>query len=457
MITESTSLHAESTRHDDVAISVNGLTKVYKLYDSPLDRFKESINPFRKTYHRNFHALRDVSFEIKKGESIGIIGRNGSGKSTLLKTISGILTPTSGTVTVNGKVSALLELGAGFNPQLTGIENIYFNGTLLGYTRKELDAKLDDILSFADIGDFVHQQVQTYSSGMFVRLAFAVAINVDPDILIVDEALAVGDALIQKKCMDKMYDFKSAGKTILIVSHSTETVKSFVERGIVMNHGAVHFDGSSERAITEYFKLIFPHKNCNLPPKLTPDAEAKAAPQKPSAEPAPLEIFPSAADSEHTFGAGGAEIDKVSIFGLTAPNIFHGNDVLTIRISYSWDSDFLMQLAEEHGLEANLLFGMSFENVYGVTISGFSTSFAEPALVDVDPAAGTPECTFDFKIQLPELAGGDYFLTLGVSLGRQEKHLPLRRHRNLIQFKCVPIRKHVFGIMTFPLQITKIS
>ena len=204
---------------EEVVIKIENLSKVYKLYNSPVDRLKESLHPLRKQYHHDFYALNNVSFEIKKSESVGIIGKNGSGKSTLLKILTGVLTPTSGTVKVNGKVSALLELGAGFNPELSGIENVYFNGMLMGYTREDMAERLDEILSFADIGNFVHQPVKTYSSGMFVRLAFAVAINVDPDILIVDEALAVGDIKFQRKCFLKIEELRKSNKSILFVSH----------------------------------------------------------------------------------------------------------------------------------------------------------------------------------------------------------------------------------------------
>ncbi len=191
------------------AIEVSSLCKIYHLYNTPIDRLKEALNPWRKKYHQDFYALKDVSFEVKKGDTIGIIGQNGSGKSTLLKILSNVLTPTSGDIKVKGRVSSLLELGSGFNPELTGIENVYFNGTLLGFTRQEMDTKLDDILSFADIGEFVRQPVKTYSSGMQVRLAFAVAINVNPEVLIVDEALAVGDIRFQQKCFRKIDEIRN--------------------------------------------------------------------------------------------------------------------------------------------------------------------------------------------------------------------------------------------------------
>lgn len=240
---------------EDIVIKVENLTKVYKLYDKPINRLKEALHPFRKSYHKDFYALNNVSFEVKKGETLGIIGKNGSGKSTLLKIITGVLTPTSGNVYVNGKISALLELGAGFNPEFTGIENVYFQGMLMGYTKEEIDSKLDEILSFADIGDFVYQPVKTYSSGMFVRLAFAVAINVDPDILIVDEALAVGDISFQAKCYKKFEEFRRAVKTIVFVTHSLDTVIRYCDWALVLNNGVKEYEGNPKDAV-DYYKRI---------------------------------------------------------------------------------------------------------------------------------------------------------------------------------------------------------
>ena len=192
----------------EIAISVEHLDKMYKLYDKPMDRLKESLGLTKKKKYREHYALRDVSFNVHRGETVGIIGTNGSGKSTILKIITGVLNATAGEVRVNGRISALLELGAGFNMEYSGLENVYLNGTMIGFSKEEIDAKLDAILSFADIGDFIHQPVKTYSSGMFVRLAFAVAINIDPEILIVDEALSVGDVFFQAKCYRKFEEFK---------------------------------------------------------------------------------------------------------------------------------------------------------------------------------------------------------------------------------------------------------
>lgn len=239
-----------------ISIKVENLTKVYPLYSSRKDRLKEALHPFRKKYHKDFYALKDVSFEVKKGETVGIIGKNGSGKSTLLKILSGVLTPTSGSYSINGKVSSLLELGTGFSPELNGIENVYFYGMLLGFTKREMDDMLDDILSFADIGDFVYQPVKSYSSGMYVRLAFSVAVNVKPDILIVDEALAVGDIFFQQKCMIRMRRIMESGVTILFVSHDPATIQSLCQRGVLLYNGSVAMIGPAKEVSQEYFKQI---------------------------------------------------------------------------------------------------------------------------------------------------------------------------------------------------------
>ena len=220
-----------------IAISVRDLNKIYKLYDKPMDRLKEALGLSRKKRYKEHYALRNVNMEIHQGETVGIIGTNGSGKSTILKIITGVLNPTSGSVEVDGRISALLELGAGFNMEYNGIENIYLNGTMIGFSREEIDAKLEGILEFADIGDYVYQPVKTYSSGMFVRLAFAVAINIDPEILIVDEALSVGDVFFQAKCYHKFEEFKNMGKTILFVSHDLSSVSRYCDRVVLLNKG----------------------------------------------------------------------------------------------------------------------------------------------------------------------------------------------------------------------------
>ena len=241
---------------NDIAIKVENLSKVYHLYDKPQDRLKEALHPFKKSYHHDFYAMDDVSFEIKKGETVGIIGKNGAGKSTLLKMITGVLTPTSGHIETHGSISSLLELGAGFNPEMTGLENIFLNGTLMGFTKEEMATRVDAIMEFADIGEFIHQPVKMYSSGMFARLAFSVSIAVEPDILIVDEALSVGDMAFQMKCFKKFQDFQAQGRTILFVTHALDTVIRYCSRGIVIDDGNKVFEGSSKTSVDAFKKVL---------------------------------------------------------------------------------------------------------------------------------------------------------------------------------------------------------
>ncbi len=245
-----------SVESNNNAITVIDVTKLYRLYEKPFDRLKETLSPTHKNYHRDFYALNGISFDVKKGQTVGIIGTNGSGKSTILKIITGVLTPTSGSLEVNGVISALLELGAGFNMDYTGIENIYMNGTMMGFSRKEMEEKLNDILEFADIGDFVYQPVKTYSSGMFVRLAFALAINVEPEILIVDEALSVGDVFFQAKCYRRMEEIRQNGTTILMVTHDMGAIIKYCDQVVVLNKGNFIAQGEPGKMVDLYKKIL---------------------------------------------------------------------------------------------------------------------------------------------------------------------------------------------------------
>lgn len=255
---------------NDIAIKGTRLSKIYKLYDNPHDRFKETFHPFRKKYHHRFYALKDVSFEVKKGDTIGIIGKNGAGKSTLLQIIYNAVTPTSGSIEVNGRVSALLELGSGFNPELTGVENVYFYGSVMGYSNEEMEERLDDILSFADIGEFAYQPMKMYSTGMFMRLAFSAAIMADPEFLLVDEALSVGDMFFQAKCIDRiknMIDEKNL--TLIFVSHDLMTVKSICKKAMLLDSGKIVDYGESAEVVDKFFlmtiesqqRIIMPDSN----------------------------------------------------------------------------------------------------------------------------------------------------------------------------------------------------
>ena len=243
-------------------IELKNISKIFKLYENNFDRFKESLNPFGKKFHKDFYALKDVNFKISRGECIAIIGQNGSGKSTLLKVITSILAPSMGSISVNGRISSLLELGTGFNPDLTGRENIYFYGTINGITRAEMSKSVEEIIEFADIGAFLDQPVRSYSSGMFVRLAFACAIQIDPEILIVDEALAVGDMRFVQKCFRKMQSFKEREKTLILVTHDMPSVIAFASRVLWMENGQLVGDGEPSVVVRDYIsKMTYSQKS----------------------------------------------------------------------------------------------------------------------------------------------------------------------------------------------------
>jgi len=253
---------------EEIAVSIRELTKKYRLFSSPMERLKESLHPFRKRYHKEFWALNGVSFDIPKGEVVGILGRNGSGKSTLLQIIASVLRPTSGTVTVNGRVSALLELGAGFNPEFTGRQNVLLNSAIMGVSHQEMLERIPAIIEFADIGEFFDQPMKIYSSGMLVRVAFAASVHVDPNVLIIDEALAVGDAKFQYRCFQKLKEFRERGTTIILVTHAPELVIRHCNRAMLLHEGRLIADGAPEAVVRRYIDILeerellsFPHQS----------------------------------------------------------------------------------------------------------------------------------------------------------------------------------------------------
>ena len=330
----------------NIAIKVDNLSKCYHLYDKPSDRLKQMLFGRWRRYYREFWALRDVSFEVKKGETLGIIGRNGSGKSTLLQLICGTLTPTHGTVETHGRIAALLELGSGFNPEFTGRENVYMNGSILGLSKEEIDARFDDIAAFADIGEFIEQPVKTYSSGMLVRLAFAVQACVSPDILIVDEALAVGDALFQKRCFQRIEKLTSDGTTLLFVSHDIKSVRTLTNRALLLNKGQPIEWGLSAEVVLKYRKLLHDEETAyfaNLTKNMAERAaQARLASDQPVAAPVAREadtatVAPGmVARSERlSFGDGEAKIIKVETLDSDERpcSLFYPGERLRIRVT----------------------------------------------------------------------------------------------------------------------------
>ncbi len=381
---------------ENIAIKVTDLEKVYKLYEKPSDRLKEALRIGRGRRHTEHRALKGVNMTIRQGECVGIIGTNGSGKSTILKIITGVLSPTSGEVEVNGRISALLELGAGFNMEYNGIENIYLNGTMIGFSKKEIDQKLDEILAFADIGDYVYQPAKTYSSGMFVRLAFAVAINIDPEILIVDEALSVGDVFFQAKCYHKFEEFKEMGKTILFVSHDLSSINKYCDRVVLLNQGVKLGEGSPRKMIDTYKQVLVGQYTA-------PEAEGeRLLDDEQLREMAARGVDGSKNPELLEYGSKKAQITEYYITdekGTRTSTILKGS-VFTIYMR--------VEMAERINAP---IFAFTIKNVRGTEITGTNTMLEKAFLESVE-AGETKEITFTQKMNLQ---GGDYLLSLGVT------------------------------------------
>lgn len=415
-------------------ISVNNISKVYRLYADPIDRMKEALHPLKKQYHKDFFALRDVSFSIGKGEVVGIIGKNGCGKSTLLKILTNVLAPTSGTVSVTGRVSSLLELGAGFNPEMTGRENVYFQGAIVGLSRRETDQHMDAILRFADIGDFIDQPVKSYSSGMFVRLAFACAVNVSPDILIVDEALAVGDAVFQRKCYAKLDAFKAQGKTILLVSHDMETVKRLCSRAMLLDGGRLLQDGPPPEVVLSYFRMLFPEEE---EPAATPEP-----PRQDTLPRADADLCIPYETTDQAWGAGGGIIRNIEIVGLHEDRTFIDEATLEIIAHCEWDITHISRLIAENSVFPNIIVGCTVHNKTNILVAAFNTYEAG---VRIDPFSGQGAVVTS-KLYLPPLAPGDYFFKPAMAVGNQENNVMLRWHENPIHLVCTSARRYTFGV-----------
>ena len=381
----------------DITIRVDHVSKVYRLYDKPRDRIKEAFSLSRKTYYKEHYALQDVSFEVGRGETVGIIGTNGAGKSTILKIITGVLSQTTGDVAVNGRISALLELGAGFNGEYTGVENVYLNGTMIGFSREEIDRKLDDILAFADIGDFVHQPVKTYSSGMFVRLAFAVAINIDPEILIVDEALSVGDAFFQVKCYHKFEEFKRQGRTILFVSHDLGSIQKYCDRVILLDRGRKLAEGAPKEMIDLYKKVMARQDTSEAAEKAS-QAERQIVMQSQDGTlwRKHMEENPNCS----SYGNGAATILDYCVMDQDGriTNVLSAGEDYTVRMKVQ----FHRRLSEP-------VFALTIRDKQGTDICGTNTMYEDFNTGDVQDG-DIREISFTQRM---DLKGGEYLLCLG--------------------------------------------
>lgn len=381
----------------EISISLKNVSKCFKRYNRPIDKLKEILLP-SKNSSNDFWAVQDISVDIPKGDTFGIVGRNGSGKSTLLQIIAGTLTPTAGEVCVSGRISALLELGSGFNPEFTGRQNVFFNGRLLGLTQQEVENKFDSISAFADIGDFIDQPVKTYSSGMFVRLAFAVAVNVEPEILIVDEALSVGDIFFQSKCFRKIEAMQNNGVTILFVSHDMGSVQSLCREAILLEHGKVLFRDVPSVISSEYYKLFRVEHEQLMPPEKPQEQSLDG-----EKEDGLMELH-----EEQRFTNGKAKVQKVTINNLDTGS----NDIFLVG-----DTIQATMLVEFYETCCNVTAGFGFRDRFGKLICGKHTWFDPPGPISVINQGEVVEFIFSFPL---DVHTGEYLVLLGVACHRTE-------------------------------------
>ena len=410
------------------------VSKSYPVYESPKDRLKELATFNRRRYHQDFWALRDVSFQVRKGETFCIIGENGSGKSTLLQIIAGILAPTSGDARASGRVAALLELGSGFNPEFTGRENVYLNASILGLSRREIDQRYEQIASFAEIGSFIDQPVKTYSSGMAVRLGFAVAIHVDPEILLVDEALAVGDIYFRQRCMRKVHELRAAGVTILFVSHSMGDVKAIGERCMWLDAGRVRELGSADEVITKYLAKMAEKDSAYLG-----SPNAPVIPTGPAA--GPPEFLERIPNIDHRHGDGRAHIRGIAVydtFGRDLPILMPGSRII------------LRVCAEAHQDIALPNIGFMMRNHLGLDFAGTNTTREGrqlPAMQKGD------RVTVDFHVDLPDLYPAGFSFSPAIADGTLHSYTMCDWIDNAITLQMSNGEGHVYGYLHLPCRV----
>ena len=431
----------------EYAIRVKDVSKMYKLYDRNRDRLLDAFGLSKTPRYHEHYALHNLNFSVKKGETVGIIGTNGAGKSTILKIITGVLNPTDGQVEINGRISALLELGAGFNMEYTGIENIYLNGTMIGFSREEIDKKLEDILKFADIGDFVYQPVKTYSSGMFVRLAFAVAINIEPEILIVDEALSVGDVFFQAKCYKKFEDFKKLGKTILFVSHDLGSIAKYCDRVVLLNKGTKIAEGNPKQMIGMYKKLLVNQLNLDeTTQEMVMEEESEHSLDN---EP----MFTLGKDKE-TLWRNKYEINpNVDEYGNGKAHIIDfavrdEDGEITNSINKGTRFSIVSEVKFEQEIQ-NPIFTYTFKNIQGTAITGTNTMYEKKDL-DVVYAGDVYTCTFT---QDMNLQGGEYLLSISCTGYRDGEFVVYHRLYDVINITVVS-EKNTVGFYDMNSKVT---
>lgn len=425
-------------------ISLREISKCYHIYSQPSDRLKEIFMFGKKQYHRDFWALKDINFDVKHGETVGILGQNGCGKSTLLKIIAGVLTPSFGQVNVSGKVASLLELGAGFKTELTGRENIFMNGNIQGFSRSQMLAKLDSIIEFADIGDYIDSPVKTYSSGMYVRLAFACAINVDPEILIIDEALSVGDELFQRKCFMKFEHFQNQGKTVLFVSHSSQTIKQVCNRAILLNEGKIYGIGDPNDMVNEYSRILYGNKY-GVEKKSNHSKKIVQLPPASRKNDKIIDSNQTVNDSTHIFDVPGKEIKQEYRYGTGQAEIVsvrlldaQGSEIQTIQSSER--CNIALQIKFYDDIEKPV-YAVTIKNLQGLDVYG-TNSYLQGLPFESRSAGEVVEICFDIQVSL---LAGDYYISLGCVAFTVEDIIPLDRRYDYLLLKVLSNTKD-FGI-----------
>ncbi|MBI4463312.1 MAG: ABC transporter ATP-binding protein [Acidobacteria bacterium] len=419
------------------AIRLRGVSKSYPIYDRPTDRLKELLSWSRRSYHRDFWALRDVSLEIPQGTTYGLIGENGSGKSTVLQLIAGILKPSTGMVDVGGRVSALLELGSGFNPEFTGRENAFLNGAILGFSRQQMERLYPEIESFAEIGEFIHQPVKTYSSGMMVRLAFAVAISVEPDILLVDEALAVGDIYFRQRCMRKIHELRRRGVTIVFVSHSMVDIKSLAQEVAWLEAGRVVEVGEPDRVVSKYLAAMVSKDTRYRKQHAGSEEVSAAALPSPVVAPEVVEKIPNV---DYRYGNRKAEILGLAILNEEGAELtlLPQKAPVIVRISVRANAEVPLPIV-----------GFLMRNHLGIELAGTNTALEGIEL----PALGAGDIyTIDFHLELPELYPAHFSFTPAISNGTLETYEVCDLIENAITLQAEKGRA-VYGYLHFPCRV----
>ncbi len=406
---------------EEIIIDLKHITKTFKLYNKHVDRIKEAFHPFKKKYHTKFNALTDISLQINKGETLGIIGKNGSGKSTLLQIICQILTATSGNVHVKGRISALLELGAGFNPEFTGRENVYLNASILGLKKAEIDLCFDKIAAFADIGQFIDQPVKSYSSGMYIRLAFAVAINVNPDILIVDEALSVGDTLFQVKCFEKFREFQNNGVTILFVTHSLDLITRYCDRAFLLNNGKLHSEGKPKQIVDNYNRLLVDSSKNPVSERPSDTGTSNGSDNITQLQ---WERMFQINPNENRYGNGYAKVVEAGIFNEAGEAV----QKLLTGDSYT----FKMRVSFNKKIE-NPIFAYTIKDIKGFDISGTNTKFQQITTGTFNEGA-IVEIIFTHRMIL---SSGSYLLSFGCAGIESSEYVIYDRRYDYMIFEII--------------------